>query len=85
MVQRILAGTIALAFVAAAIAAPQAQANVSGNWILLINGPQGAVDAEANFAQDGDKVTGTMSSPAGEVNVACVYVADAGSAGLSVR
>ena len=69
MVRRILAGVCALMLVAGA-ATPFAQTDISGNWTLMINGPQGAVDAEATFKQDGDKVTGTMSSMAGETNVA---------------
>lgn len=69
MVRRILAGVCALVLVAGA-AAPRAQANISGDWVLTINGPQGAVDADATFKQDGDKITGTMSSMAGETSVA---------------
>lgn len=69
MVRGILTGMCALMLVAGA-AAPFAQANVSGDWTLTINGPQGATDADVTFKQDGDKVTGTMSSMAGETNVA---------------
>jgi hypothetical protein len=69
MLQRILAGVCALILSAGAVA-PFAQTDVSGSWTLMINGPQGPVDAEATFKQDGDKVTGTMSSMAGETNVA---------------
>ena len=69
MVRRILAGVCAL-ILASAVVAPAAQADISGNWVLTINSPQGAVDADATLKQDGDKVTGTMSSMAGETNVA---------------
>lgn len=69
MIRRFLVGMCALMLVAGT-ASPFAQANVSGDWVLTINGPQGAMDADATFTQDGDKVTGTMSSMAGETNVA---------------
>lgn len=69
MVRRILTATCALMLVAGA-AVPFAQTNVSGDWVLTINGPQGPMDAAATLKQDGDKVTGTMSSMAGETNVA---------------
>jgi hypothetical protein len=69
MVRGILASVFALMLVAGG-AAPFAQTDVSGTWSLMINGPQGPVDAEATFKQDGDKVTGTMTSMAGETNVA---------------
>ena len=69
MVRRILTGVCALILVAGA-ATPFAQTDISGNWTITINGPQGAVDADATLKQDGDKVTGTMSSMAGEANLA---------------
>jgi len=69
MIERMLAGVCAL-ILTAGLGSPFAQADVSGTWTLMINGPQGAVDAEATFRQDGDKVTGTMSSMAGETTVA---------------
>jgi hypothetical protein len=69
MVRRVLACVFAL-ILAAGAAAPFAQTNVSGDWTLTINGPQGIIDTEATFTQDGEKVTGTMTSPMGEVSVA---------------
>jgi hypothetical protein len=69
MVRRILTCVCALVMLAG-MATPFAQNDVSGIWTLTINGPQGAMDAEATFKQDGDKVTGTMSSMAGDTNVA---------------
>lgn len=69
MVRRMLTCVCALLLVAGA-ATPFAQANISGDWVLTINGPQGAMDADATFKQDGDKITGVMSSMAGETNVA---------------
>jgi hypothetical protein len=59
--------TVALA---AGVATAFAQNDVSGDWTLTINGPQGVVDTDANFKQDGEKVTGTFSGPTGEAAVA---------------
>ncbi|MEZ5285732.1 MAG: hypothetical protein R2712_13185 [Vicinamibacterales bacterium] len=46
-----------------------AQSSVAGTWTLVINGPQGVVDSECVLTQQDDKVSGTMTSPAGEANV----------------
>jgi hypothetical protein len=69
MVRRVLACVFAF-ILAAGAAVPFAQTTVAGDWTLTINGPQGTIDTDATFAQDGDKVTGTMSSPMGETNIA---------------
>jgi hypothetical protein len=59
-------------FIAAAIAfvgltaAPQAQADLAGAWTLSFNTPNGAMDASATFKVDGEKLSGTLSGPAGE-------------------
>jgi hypothetical protein len=65
---RILALAVVLGLVFAA--APQAQNSVAGSWDLSINGPEGAITAGATLKQDGDKVTGTITSPQGETAVA---------------
>ena len=64
MIQRLLALILSV-FVLTGSAA-LAQNTVAGDWSLVINGPQGAIDSDVNFAQDGDKVTGTMSGPQGD-------------------
>ena len=46
-----------------------AQSNVAGTWDLAINGPEGPITANAVLKQDAEKVTGTLSSPQGEVQV----------------
>jgi hypothetical protein len=51
-------------------AALGAQSTVAGSWDLAINGPEGPIAAGAVLKQDGDKVTGTISSPQGETQVA---------------
>ena len=48
----------------------RAQNSVAGSWDLSINGPEGPITAGAVLKQDGDKVTGTISSPQGETQVA---------------
>ena len=51
-------------------AAVGAQSSVAGSWDLSINGPEGPITAGAVLKQDGEKVTGTLSSPQGETQVA---------------
>lgn len=48
----------------------RAQSSVAGSWDLSINGPEGPITAGAVLKQDGDKVSGTISSPQGETQVA---------------
>jgi len=50
-----------------ALATPSAQSTLSGNWAMTFNTPMGALDASAAIKVDGDKLSGTMSSQAGEV------------------
>ncbi|MGE0463281.1 MAG: hypothetical protein AB7Q16_18110 [Vicinamibacterales bacterium] len=65
-----LLSSIALAlFLALGAAAATAQNDISGDWTLTINGPQGIIDTDANFKQDGEKVTGTFSGPTGDAAV----------------
>jgi hypothetical protein len=47
-------------------AAPAAQAGLDGAWTLSFNTPNGTMDAAATMKVDGDKLTGTISGPAGE-------------------
>ena len=51
-------------------AALAAQNSVAGSWDLAINGPEGPITAGAVLKQDGDKISGTLTSPQGEVQVA---------------
>ena len=50
-----------------------AQGSVAGNWELSINGPEGPISATAALKQDGEKVTGTITSPQGTVELAGTY------------
>jgi hypothetical protein len=68
MIRRSRALVLAL-FVSVGVAALSAQTSVAGDWALIINGPQGTIDSDVAFAQDGDTVTGTMSGPQGESKV----------------
>ena len=43
-----------------------AQASVDGTWKLTFQTDQGAVDADMTLKQDGEKVTGSLTSPQGE-------------------
>ena len=61
-----VAAALALALGTAALA----QTNVAGAWDLSINGPEGPIAASCALKQDGEKVTGTLESPQGTVNVA---------------
>jgi hypothetical protein len=50
------------------VAAPAfAQTNVTGDWDVTINSPQGANTMQVTFKQDGGKVSGTMKSQMGEL------------------
>ena len=48
---------------------PAAQTDLTGSWTLSFNTPNGQIDAAATFKVDGDKLTGTLTSPAGEVAI----------------
>jgi len=62
-----------------------AQSSVTGDWSLTINGPQGVIDTDASFTQDGDKVSGTMTSPMGEAAIAGTLSGSTLSAAFSVQ
>jgi hypothetical protein len=47
----------------------RAQSDLAGNWLLSFNTPNGMIDADAVFKVDGDKLTGTLSSTAGETKL----------------
>ena len=43
-----------------------AQSTVAGGWSMTFQTDQGAIDADMTLKQDGQKVTGTLTSPQGE-------------------
>jgi hypothetical protein len=47
--------------------ASHAQSDLNGAWVLSFNGPNGVIDADATFKTDGEKLSGTLASPQGEV------------------
>jgi hypothetical protein len=51
---------IALLALAIQVAPAMAQANVAGTWALILQGPEGDVNAEVVLAQAGTTVTGTI-------------------------
>ena len=61
--------SLAVLFALALAVAPHAQGNVAGAWDLSINGPQGMIAAGATLKQDGDKLTGTITSPQGDAQM----------------
>ena len=58
---------VAAFLVAAPLAALAQTTNVAGAWDLTLSTPQGENTVNVTFKQDGDKLTGTLSSPMGEV------------------
>jgi hypothetical protein len=62
-----LPALLALSLALPAMAA--AQANVSGPWEVTIDSPQGAMSIDANLKQDGEALTGMITSPMGNVEL----------------
>jgi hypothetical protein len=69
---RLFSTLFAVVFV---IAALSAQTSIAGDWELSINAPDGVMNATATLKQDGEKVTGSISSQQGKVDVAGTYKA----------
>ena len=63
----------AIAAIALAAASLSAQANIAGDWELSINGPEGAINATATLKQDGENVTGSITSTQGTVELKGTY------------
>jgi hypothetical protein len=47
----------------------KAPASVAGNWNMSVNGPQGPMSVTMALAQEGKKLTGTLSSQMGETTL----------------
>ena len=62
-----LPALLALSLALPAMAA--AQANVSGPWEVTIDSPQGAMSIDADLKQDGEALTGMITSPMGNVEL----------------
>jgi hypothetical protein len=52
---------LTLALVAATAASAAAQESVAGDWIFTMSSPQGMIDVEFVFEQDGSEITGTVN------------------------
>ncbi len=65
-----VAGVIWTLLVAAPwLAAPAfAQTDVTGSWIVTVETPQGRNDVDVTFKQDGEKLSGQVTSPLGSVD-----------------
>lgn len=58
---------LALAVLLLAAGPARAQTSVAGDWDVTIQSPQGANTIRINFKQDGEKLSGTLKSPMGEM------------------
>ena len=67
---RLFSITFALALALSTVAYAQ---SVAGTWELSVNGPEGVINATADLKQDGDQLTGTITSPAGSVDLKGTY------------
>jgi hypothetical protein len=67
---RLFSVTFVLALAMATVAYAQ---SVTGAWELSINGPEGVITATADLKQDGDNLTGTITSPQGTVDLKGTY------------
>jgi hypothetical protein len=45
------------------------ESKINGKWIGKVNGPQGEMELTFNFNVDGDKLTGSDTSPMGEIEL----------------
>jgi hypothetical protein len=59
-------GLAALGVAAGAVA--QDSSDITGSWLVTVDGPQGKSDVEATFKQAGEKVTGEVITPMGTAN-----------------
>jgi hypothetical protein len=52
-----------------AVSARAQSTNVTGDWDVTINSPQGARQGKISFKQEGDKLTGTLKNQRGDVPI----------------
>jgi hypothetical protein len=67
--QTLLAPAMALALALTIPAAAAAQASVTGPWEVTIDSPQGAMTIDADLKQEGEALTGVITSPMGTVEL----------------
>jgi hypothetical protein len=61
-------GIAAALAVVIGVASATAQASLAGAWVFSFNTPNGMIDADVTMKVDGQKLSGTMSSQAGETS-----------------
>ncbi len=64
---RLKLGVATVVFLALPVLA-SAQTDITGAWIVTVNSPQGQMDLETTFKQDGEKISGAVTSPMGSVD-----------------
>ena len=78
----LLAPALAFALTVPAVAA--AQANLTGPWEVTIDSPQGAMTIDADLKQQGEALTGVITSPMGTVELKGTFKNDELSFSYSV-
>ena len=78
----LLAPALAFALTVPAVAA--AQANLTGPWEVTIESPQGAMTIDADLKQQGEALTGVITSPMGTVELKGTFTNDELSFSYSV-
>jgi hypothetical protein len=74
---RLVSCLLALAaFGAPAPAVAQASPDITGSWVVTVDGPQGKNDVEATFAQTGEQVTGEVATPMGSASFSGTLIKD---------
>lgn len=66
-------------------AKPADAATIAGNWVISMDYGQGPTDIAAVFKLDGKKVTGSLTSPAGETPLEGEYVDGKLTFGIDVQ
>ncbi len=64
-----LAVVVALLVAAPAVTAQQEETDVTGDWSLTMEGPQGMVNMEVVFKQEDGELTGTLNGPMGSTEL----------------
>ncbi len=64
-----LALTLAFGLATPTLAHQQEAPNVTGEWSLAMEAPQGMVSMEIVFAQEGTEITGTLDGPMGHTEL----------------
>jgi hypothetical protein len=74
---RLRTSLLTLALVTSAPLAALAQVDVTGDWTITVESPQGAMSIDAAMKQAGEDLTGTITSPMGSVDFKGKMIKDA--------